>query len=636
MPGFCGYTGEGWESRGTEVVDDMCKMLVHTGEHQAVRFKTEGLAMAVLAGPEVPSPLPFVDDEAGVAALFEGELYNREEMLREFVGRGMKISRGSSAEVVLHAYQEKGRNIGPFLNGAFNAFLWDKSLRKLTIINDRLGLRPLYFTEIDGDIFFASEVKAFYAVAGFRPSLDHGFLYQFLEYGFPLGEVTMVREVSQMPMATIAEVREGEKRLMPYWGPEHWPAKKEMLPEEAIHGFIDVFSKAQARMLRGDREKGILLSGGIDSRIIAADAVLKGRGLPTFTFGEEGCLDNRIACKVAEELGLSNRFLPIGPDCLVDKSLEACWITDGMFNVFHSHGISIYPEIAEHVKVILTGMEQLSVHLYGDEIRGLPEWSDDLKNPSALFRHMYEQPSVAISNGKDGLLSDSLERRVRGEQERVSDLLSGGVVLDSSGEVDHLRTIEWMGLRHRQRRFTLMGQLIIRNWLEVRTPLMDSDLIQYAMTLPNGLRAEEKPLHVGLLEAEAPQLLKVTLQKTELSPQSTVLDSFLTAGKNWIINKGGNYIARITGSSPSRNKKVLADYHRWLVHDETLQRFVRGILLSQRALDRGLYKRETVQRMLDNEFSDVSVHTELIGRMITLELAMRLFFDGENENVVTR
>jgi asparagine synthetase B (glutamine-hydrolysing) len=218
----------------------------------------------------------------------------------------------------------------------------------------------------------------------------------------------------------------------------------------------------------------------------------------------------------------------------------------------------------------------------------------------------------------------------------VSDLLSGGVVLDSSGEVDHLRTIEWMGLRHRQRRFTLMGQLIIRNWLEVRTPLMDSDLIQYAMTLPNGLRAEEKPLHVGLLEAEAPQLLKVTLQKTELSPQSTVLDSFLTAGKNWIINKGGNYIARITGSSPSRNKKVLADYHRWLVHDETLQRFVRGILLSQRALDRGLYKRETVQRMLDNEFSDVSVHTELIGRMITLELAMRLFFDGENENVVTR
>jgi len=108
-----------------------------------------------------------------------------------------------------------------------------------------------------------------------------------------------------------------------------------------------LFSKAVERGLRGPERKGILLSGNIDSRAIAADVARRGEHLPTFTFGEEGCDDARIAAEVAKELDLANTFFPLGPDFLVEGSLEVCWLTDGMYNVFHSHGVSAYEKIAE-------------------------------------------------------------------------------------------------------------------------------------------------------------------------------------------------------------------------------------------------------------------------------------------------
>jgi len=419
--------------------------------------------------------------------------------------------------------------------------------------------------------------------------------------------------------------------MKPYWGPEHWPDRRRLSREEATGGFVEVVARAQARALRDGRKKGILLSGGIDSRLIAADAAGRSPEIETFTFGEEGCLDSKIAGRVAKELGLINRFYSFGPDALADKSLDICWLTDGMYNIFHAHGFSAYPEIARHVKVILTGMEQVALYLYKDEIRGLLDHSNELSRPSSIFRYMYEEPLIPLSNGNNGLFTTDLDRRLAGEGERVDEIMSGAVVVRSSGEIDPLRTLEWMGLRHRQRRFTLMGHLILRNWLEVRVPLMDPDVLMYAMSLEDMYRAEEKPLHVGWFQAEAPALLKIALQSTGQSIQGSPLQDTLSAGKNWLTHKTQSCLARITGERPGWTRNKLADYHMWMVYDSNFRKFVRAVLMSPRTLERGLYSRSVVNRMLDEEFSDSRVHTELIGRMITLELAMRLFFDGDKE-----
>ncbi len=632
MPGFCGYVGTEWDTKGRKVVDDMCRMLVHTGDHQVVRFVSEGMSMAVLTRPDALSPIPFVDDDAGLATLLEGEVYNLEEVIESLLEEGTKFRSGSPQEVLHLAYQAKGAGLGLYLSGAFNVFLWDKSLEKLTIINDRAGLRPLYYASVGGSVYFTSEVKALLAVTGLRLSLDDRFLYQFLTYGFPLGETTIAREVSLLPIATIAEIEKGDIKLIPYWRPEQWPERTEKTLKEAVDGFVSVFSKAQSRVLRGNQKKGILLSGGIDSRIVAAGAVKNDGEFPTFTFGEEGCNDSRIAGRVAGQLGLSNTFFPIGPDYLTRRAIEACWLTDGMYNVFHAHGVSVYADIAQQVQVILSGMEQVALHLYGEEIWSLPGWSEDMKTPEALFQYMYQEPSVPVFDGKDGILTEAAGERVAGEVRHVQQFLSGSVIVHSSGEIDPLRTLEWMGLRNRQRRFVLMGQLLIRNWLEVRAPLMDPDVILYAMSLNDDYRAEDKPLHIGWLDAVAPGLLKIAWQRTGIPIKSTVLDSFVAAGRNWFRRKAGNCYSRISGVSPTWAKKKLADYHMWLVHDSDLQKYVKAVLLSPRTMERGIFRDGEVRRILEAEFTDREVHTELIGRMVTLELAIRLFFDGEERD----
>jgi len=629
MPGFCGILGEGCKPGGKDVLEDMCRMLVHTGEQRAARYGTEGLAMAVVTMSDALSSMPFVEEDIGLAALVEGEIYNLNEVLEDLQRSEVKVSIGTAEEAAMRVWQVFGRRAAARLNGAFNAFIWDKFDRKLTIMNDRLGLRPLYYTRIGGNTYFASEFKAFTAIPGFHPSLDYGYVYQFLKYGFPLGEVTIAEEVSQLPMATVAEFSQSGVKMTPYWGPEHWPDRKPISHEEALKGFIEVFSRAQMRALRDGRRKGILLSGGIDSRLIAADAAGQSREIETFTFGEEGCLDAKIAGHVARELGLVNRFHPFGPDTLTDKSLEICWLSDGMYNIFHAHGVSTYPEIAKHVKVVLSGMEHIALYLYEEEIRSLSNRSRELNQTTSIFRYLYEKTHVPLSNGNDGLFTAALDEQLRGEKERVNDVLSGAIVVLPSGELDVLRTLEWMGLRHRQRRFTLMGQMMMRNWLEVRAPLMDSDVLIYTMSLGDMFRAEEKPLHVGWLQAEAPALLRIAWQRTGRAIQGSPLDDALSAGTNWVKHKVQNGIARFTGERPGWTRKKLADYHMWLVHDENFRKFVRAVLMSPRTLERGLYSRNVVKRMLEEEFSDKKVHTELIGRMITLELAMRLFFDGD-------
>lgn len=629
MPGFCGYFGDAGEEKDGRLIETMCRLLVHWGDHRAVRFVTNGLALAVLARSNMKSPLPFVDGESGISALIEGEIYNLDEVLSRLRGRGLMMSGTSLSEVALRAYQAAGTRAGLLLSGAYNIFIWDKARKSLIIMNDRFGLRPLYYTRIGEDFFFASELKAFTALPGLSPSLDQAFLYQFLTFGFPLGEHTLMRGVHLLPLATVLTVRKGSFTLSPYWGPEHWPERSDIACSEAVEGFADHFSRAMERVLRGPEKKGILLSGGIDSRLIAVDAARKGEHLPTFTYGEEGCDDARIAREVAGELELSNTFLPLGPDFLLDASLEVCWLTDGMYNVFHSHGVSAYETIAGSVDVLLTGMEQIALYLDRSGFEELRGSASHARDPHLLFRYLSQEPSYPITGERRSLLEDSSSEWALEEARHARRLIHGGAIVSSSGVLDPLRTIEWMGLRHRQRRFTLMGQLLIRNWLEVRSPFTDSDLVLYAMSLPDALRTEEKPLHTGFLESTTPALLGVIWQKTGQSIKNLGITGHLAAGKGWILRRAGDCLSRIAGTERESRKRKLADYHAWLTRDHLLRRFVRGVLLSPRTGERGIFKREALLDILDEEFSNRAIHTELIGRIISLELSMRLFFEGE-------
>jgi hypothetical protein len=300
-----------------------------------------------------------------------------------------------------------------------------------------------------------------------------------------------------------------------------------------------------------------------------------------------------------------------------------------MYNVFHSHGVSAYEKIAGNVDVVLTGMEQIALYLDRGGLEDLSRPGNDTGDPSWAFRRLSQEPSFPLIGETRGLLQDPKGQGALDEAQHAQRLIHGGGIVSSSGVLDRLRTLEWMGLRHRQRRFTLMGQLLIRNWLEVRAPFTDSDLVLYAMSLPDALRTEEKPLHAGFLETAAPALLEVMWQKTGHSIKSVGIGGHLTAGKGWVIERAGDYLAKLAGTEREARRRKLADYHVWLTGDHSLRRFVRGVLLSPRTGERGIFRREAILDILDEEFSNRKVHTELIGRIISLELAMRLFFDRE-------
>ena len=314
MCGICGIaSGDGPPDR--DRLDAMSAKLVHRGPDSDGSFVDERVGIAArrlsiidLAG----SDQPLANEDETVHVVQNGEIYNYRELRRELERAGHSFRSEGDTEVLAHLYEEHGTGFAERLRGMFAVAIWDAQRGRLVLARDRFGIKPLYYRAAGGGLEFASELRALP-----RGEIDLDALEAFLAFNSIPAPLTIFRECRKLPAGHLLVWDGGEPRLERFARPA--PSGELRDEEEA-----ELVEELRARLrdsvrahLVSDVPVGVLLSGGVDSSILAALAAEElSEPLRTFSIGfeERSFNELRDVRLVVERYGTRHRELVLRPD----------------------------------------------------------------------------------------------------------------------------------------------------------------------------------------------------------------------------------------------------------------------------------------------------------------------------------
>src|SRR6201994_725052 len=238
------------------------------------------------------SQQPMIDSELGLGIVFNGCIYNFRELRGELQARGYRFFSEGDTEVILKSYHAWGAACVQRFKGMFAFALWERDSGRVVLARDRLGIKPLYYTEGDGFIRFASTLPALLAGGGIDTSLDPVALHYFFSFhGAVPAPRTVLNGVKKLPPATLMTIEpDGSRKLERYW---HFTvgeraSDRHMTEEDWTDAVADAMKAAVDRRRVADVPVGVLLSGGLDSSLIVALLAELGHpGIKTFAIGFE-------------------------------------------------------------------------------------------------------------------------------------------------------------------------------------------------------------------------------------------------------------------------------------------------------------------------------------------------------------
>lgn len=268
---------------------------------------------------------PIGNEDGSIQVVFNGEIYNFQELRSGLEARGHRFRTRSDTEVLVHLYEEQGEQLVEQLRGMFAFALWDCQRRRLVLGRDRLGIKPLYVYRDADKLLFGSELKAILAHPGVARDLDPAALEEYLAFGMVCGSSSIFRRIEKLPAAHVLVVGPDalDRPARPYWQfriePEHGPTTEEW--QERIRAKV---AETVRLHLIADVPVGAFLSGGVDSSVIVASCAGQTNGpLQTFSMGfrEQSFNELPYARQVAEQFGTRHIEEIVTPDAvtLVDQ-----------------------------------------------------------------------------------------------------------------------------------------------------------------------------------------------------------------------------------------------------------------------------------------------------------------------------
>ena len=314
MCGIAGILDLRGRGVGRPQVERLCARLVHRGPDEGgayadgpVALGQRRLSIIDLSGGHQPMG----NEDGTVWITFNGEIYNFQELRPELERQGHRFATSSDTEVILHAYEQHGEDCLSRFRGMFAFAIWDANRRRLFLARDRVGKKPLFYAEADGQFVFASELQALLQHPGVSRELDPAAVDDYLTYGYVPAPATAFRGVYKLPPAhhlTIQLDDDGagvrERKVGSYWSLDYLP-KLDLDEEDAADALEEVLTEAVRLRMVADVPLGALLSGGVDSSVVVAlMSRLSPRPVKTFSIGfdEKGFNELPYARMVAQAL----------------------------------------------------------------------------------------------------------------------------------------------------------------------------------------------------------------------------------------------------------------------------------------------------------------------------------------------
>jgi asparagine synthase (glutamine-hydrolysing) len=216
---------------------------------------------------------PMANEDGSLHIVFNGEIFNYIELRRELLAHGHQFATRSDTEVILHLFEERGEECVHYMNGQWAFAIWNSKARSLFVSRDRIGVRPLFYTSVDGTFLFGSEIKALFAYPGVNRTLDHEALNEVFTFWHTIPPRTAFRGVFELPPGSSGYVSDGSIAIKQYWDLDYAPAPTPQgrdQEQQYAEELMAILEDAVRLRLRSDVPVGAYLSGGLDSSVITS------------------------------------------------------------------------------------------------------------------------------------------------------------------------------------------------------------------------------------------------------------------------------------------------------------------------------------------------------------------------------
>lgn len=629
MPGIVAIiNAERQDSVGNEsLLRDMASSIAHENWQKTDVFFRPPLSIArVHLGITNAEQQPIFNEDKSVFIFMDGEVSGYDEEKSKLELRGHRFEFNNDPEFCLHLFEEYGEAFVEKLDGSFVLVIFDIKNEKILIANDRNSLRPLFYTKNGDRYIFSSEVKAILRDKTLKKDIDDEAVANFFAFGRILvEEKTFFKRIKLMPPASTAIWSKGKILFERYWNINYREEYDTSLTEEYyVDTLVNLWLKAIEKRTRGKHRFGIFLSGGLDSRVVAASVAERRCPIHTFTYGITGGDEAKIAEQVAEKLGAQHRFLELKSDCLISFAERGVFLTDGMDNCANFYWLYVMPVVRQHVDVVFHGHGQdilLGALLYRVRSAKIHLDNQILKaegdNLTAL---LYKKLNSLIPEEMmPSFFSETYYRKIRNVPSR---LFRKAFAEISSTNV--LNKTDCFYLRSMTRDY--WGVVLLRNFAEDRVVGLDRDLLEFAIGIPPRLRIGQN-LYYKFLAKLSPEMARIPYQKTGVAPRMPMLAHRI----GFLIKGGYKTLTRIirqktAGTVSLPMKMGYPDIDEW-IRDQEAEKYFRDILLSERTLSRGYFNKEAIKKMVDEHMSRSKDWGTQLCALLTFELWNRLFID---------
>jgi len=535
---------------------------------------------------------PMSNEHGTIWITYNGEIYNYSSLRNDLIRKGHRFKSRTDTEVIIHAYEELGDDCILELNGIFAFALWDSIRKRLLLARDRFGTKPLYYTLSRNRLIFASEIKAILEIPGVSGEISPEALSEHFTFQNTFGDRTFFKNIFLLPQGHTLTVENDKISRRNYWDIEYTEEYNHS-EEYYINGLRERFEEGVGSQLISDVPLGTYLSGGMDTGSISAVTTRYIPELHTFTCGfdtssvsgEELFFDER---KESEEL---SRFLNTTHHQIILKQgdmesvlPEVVWHLDEprvgiSYQVFYVARL-----ISNFVTVVLSGVG-------GDEFfAGYPWRYEPVKDiyDTERFDETYYRLWIRFltDEEKKDFFSDGINNQLKGFSTFDS---FREVISKTNAKLPLNRAMYFDAKTFLNGLLLVEDKLSMAHSIESRVPFLDNNLVDFAVVIPPELKLNNGNIKYVLKRAMEGLLPGDTLYRRK--------QGFTPPDKSWYKGR-------------------------------TL-RYIKELILSKKALERGYFKKQYLNKIIEDHVSGKRNNRFLIWSLMCFEWMNRIFIDRE-------
>jgi asparagine synthase (glutamine-hydrolysing) len=590
--------------------------------------------------------MPMCNPDRTLWITYNGEIYNFRELRHELQGKGHLFLSDTDTEVVLHLYEQEGRDCVQRLNGMFAFAICDlrSGTPELFIARDHFGVKPLYYWHRGHRFAFASEIKALLEVESVGVELDPGALHQYLTFLWVPEPDTIFRGIHKLPAGHYAIYRNRQLTITRYWDLSFPPADVHypLSEKELIEEIRERFRQSVEMQLIGDVPVGAFLSAGLDSSSIVA-MMAKQKPIRTYTVSfpakyriGENTLDNpEIPARFARHLGCENQQIVVEPD-VADLLPKLIW---------HMDEPVADPAIIAAYLVCREGRSTSTVLLSGvggDELfagyrkHAAHYWGEAYRLAPLRLRQFIECQVSAMRSPRGSSWKGTvrlLKKMARSAALPPAERFVMNCTYLEAQPKNVLYTPELRAevnsfdpaLRHRESFQAVEHADFLNQML-----YLDSKIFMPSLNL----NYNDKMSMASSVEVRVPFLDRQLAEFVAWNvPPRSKLNGLLRPTTKYIFRKAmEGILPREVLDQPKAGFAAPIDY--WLAHD--LRELVDDLLCESRVRSRGLFRPEVVRAYVDEHREGIQDCSMQIWQFLTLEIWMQTFLDRQNEHVNTQ